>query len=195
MTLDLLTLSHYQREHLPLIRSTLADVYAEVYSGDAADAFHSVRRFEDRLSSHASGSSWAYVVGDIEGEPVGFATDGSTASGSGARSSTRSIPPYGPMAKKALSASARSWSVVRGEGRASPEESTTSSWADAPNDAHPCWWTASTPKYGHSTRAGATGRPARCSPSMTHPGTTPWFSICTEPCPARRGSDGLPLAG
>lgn len=73
MTLDLLTLSHYQREHLPLIHSTLVDVYAEVYSGDAADAFHSVRRFEERLSGHAAGSSWACVVGDIEGEPVGFA--------------------------------------------------------------------------------------------------------------------------
>ncbi|UIX33460.1 GNAT family N-acetyltransferase [Streptomyces sp. GQFP] len=73
MTLDVLTLSHYQREHLQLIRSMLVDVYAEVYSRDAADPFHSVQRFEERLSGHAAGSSWACVAGNIDGEPVGYA--------------------------------------------------------------------------------------------------------------------------
>lgn len=74
MTADVLTLSHYTREHLPQIRSTIVDVYAEVYDKDAAeDPFHSVERFEDRLSGHASGPSWACVVGEISGEMVGFA--------------------------------------------------------------------------------------------------------------------------
>lgn len=73
MTADVLTLSHYRREHLPLIRPTLVAVYAEVYDQNADDPFHSVERFEERLSGHASGASWACVVGEIDGKPVGFA--------------------------------------------------------------------------------------------------------------------------
>lgn len=73
MTADVLTLSYYRREHLPLIRSMLVDVYAEVYDQTADDPFHSVERFEQRLSGHASGPSWACVAGDVDGEPVGYA--------------------------------------------------------------------------------------------------------------------------
>ncbi|MFD7899637.1 GNAT family N-acetyltransferase [Streptomyces sp. NPDC059743] len=73
MTVDVLTLSHYTREHLPSIRSTLVDVYAEVYDQSGEDPFHSVARFEERLSGHASGPSWACVIGEIDGQPVGFA--------------------------------------------------------------------------------------------------------------------------
>jgi len=74
MTVDVLTLSYYRREHLPQIRSMLVDVYAEVYAREAAqDPFFSVERFEERLSGHASGSSWACVAGEIDGQPVGYA--------------------------------------------------------------------------------------------------------------------------
>lgn len=73
MTIEVLTLSHYTREHLPKIRSTLVDVYAEVYDQGAEDPFHSVERFEERLSGHTSGPSWACVTGEIDGQPVGFA--------------------------------------------------------------------------------------------------------------------------
>ncbi|MGW0819895.1 hypothetical protein [Streptomyces sp. NPDC002845] len=74
MTAEVLTLSYYRREHLPQIRSLLVDVYAEVYAKNAAhDPFHSVERFEERLSGHASGPSWACVIGEIDGETVGYA--------------------------------------------------------------------------------------------------------------------------
>jgi GNAT superfamily N-acetyltransferase len=74
MTAEVLTLSYYRREHLPQIRPVLVDVYGEVYGHNAAqDPFHSVERFEERLSGHASGSSWACVIGDINGETVGYA--------------------------------------------------------------------------------------------------------------------------
>lgn len=42
-------------------------------SSQPSDTLHSEQRFDERLASHASGSSWACVVGDIEGAPVGFA--------------------------------------------------------------------------------------------------------------------------
>ncbi|KPI08945.1 hypothetical protein OK074_3469 [Actinobacteria bacterium OK074] len=74
MTVDVLTLSYYKREHLPRIRRMLVDVYAEVYTREAVESpFFSVERFEERLSGHASGPSWACVAGEIGGQPVGYA--------------------------------------------------------------------------------------------------------------------------
>lgn len=74
MTADVLTLSYYMREHMPQIHSALMDVYAEVYAKEAAeDPFFAVERFEQRLSGHASGPSWACVTGEIDGEMVGYA--------------------------------------------------------------------------------------------------------------------------
>jgi GNAT superfamily N-acetyltransferase len=74
MTASILTLSHYGPERLPEIRPTLVSVYAEVYEREAAaDPFLSVPRFEERLTGHASRPGWACVVGDVEGEVVGYA--------------------------------------------------------------------------------------------------------------------------
>ncbi|MEU0841850.1 GNAT family N-acetyltransferase [Streptomyces sp. NPDC005962] len=74
MKADVITLSTYQSAHLPEIRSTLLDVYAEVWAKEAAtDPFFSIERFDDRLSGHASGGDWTCVVGELGGEVVGYA--------------------------------------------------------------------------------------------------------------------------
>ncbi|MFF1416584.1 GNAT family N-acetyltransferase [Streptomyces sp. NPDC058280] len=71
---DVLTLSTYSGDHLPQIRHTLLDVYAEVYAREiAADPFFSVERFDERLTGHASGAGWTCVLGEVAGEPVGYA--------------------------------------------------------------------------------------------------------------------------
>ncbi|MGW6603341.1 N-acetyltransferase family protein [Streptomyces sp. NPDC055036] len=71
---DVLTLSTYRRDHLPQIRQTLLDVYAEVYAREITnDPFFSVERFDSRLTGHASGAGWMCVLGEVAGEPVGYA--------------------------------------------------------------------------------------------------------------------------
>ncbi|WP_239149397.1 GNAT family N-acetyltransferase [Streptomyces sp. SID12501] len=71
---DVLTLSTYQQDHLPRIRQTLLDVYAEVYAKEiAADPFFSVERFDERLTGHASAPGWTCVLGEVNGDPVGYA--------------------------------------------------------------------------------------------------------------------------
>jgi hypothetical protein len=49
--MDVLTLSTCTDAHLPQIRQTLLDIYAEVYAAEiAADPFFSVERFDERLT-------------------------------------------------------------------------------------------------------------------------------------------------
>jgi GNAT superfamily N-acetyltransferase len=72
--MDVLTLSTYTASHLPAIRQTLLDVYAEVYEAEIkADPFFSVERFDERLTRQASASGWMCVLGDVEGKPAGYA--------------------------------------------------------------------------------------------------------------------------
>lgn len=73
MTGEVLTLSYYVRAHFQRIRGSLLDAYSKVYVQKSADPFHSVTRFEERLEGHASRPSWACVLGEIDGQPVGFA--------------------------------------------------------------------------------------------------------------------------
>ncbi|KNE83335.1 GNAT family N-acetyltransferase [Streptomyces xinghaiensis] len=70
----LLTLSTYTRDHLEQIRPTLLDVYAVVYTEEiASDPFFSMESFEKRLAGHTSWPGWTCVVGEVDGEPVGYA--------------------------------------------------------------------------------------------------------------------------
>lgn len=74
MTAGDLTLMHYQRDRLDEIRSTLIEVYAEIYDKEiAADPFFSVERFEERLKGHTAAPNWEAVVGNVNGEVVGYA--------------------------------------------------------------------------------------------------------------------------
>ncbi len=69
-----LTLTHYTFSQLDEIWPTLIDVYAEVYAKEiAADPFFSVERFEDRLKNHTAAPNWEAVVGEVDGEIVGYA--------------------------------------------------------------------------------------------------------------------------
>jgi GNAT superfamily N-acetyltransferase len=69
-----LTLTRYKTDRLDDIRSTLIDVYAEVYAREIAeDPFYSVERFEDRLKGHVAAPNWEAVVGEVDGEVVGYA--------------------------------------------------------------------------------------------------------------------------
>lgn len=73
MSVDLMTTSYYTSEHLTGIRSTLLDVYADVYSADIeSNPFFSMERFEERLDMHVSAGGWGCVVAEIEGAPAGF---------------------------------------------------------------------------------------------------------------------------
>jgi hypothetical protein len=50
------------------------DVYAEVYAKEiTTDPFFSLERFAERLNGHSSRSGWACVVGEVEGDVVGYA--------------------------------------------------------------------------------------------------------------------------
>lgn len=69
-----LTVTYYTTRDLPAIEETLISVYAEVYQVEAAaDPFFSVERYTERLHSHASAPRWGCALGDVEGEPVGYA--------------------------------------------------------------------------------------------------------------------------
>jgi GNAT superfamily N-acetyltransferase len=71
---DVLTLTTYTGEHLPRIRQTLLDVYAEIYAAEIkSDPFFSVERFDTRLSRQTSAPGWMCVLGDVGGDPVGYA--------------------------------------------------------------------------------------------------------------------------
>ena len=69
-----LALTHYQRGRLEEIWPTLIDVYAEVYAKEITeDPFFSIERFEDRLQGHTSAPHWEAVVGEADGQVVGYA--------------------------------------------------------------------------------------------------------------------------
>lgn len=68
-----LTVSRYLPAHLEDIRATLLDVYAEVYAAEAAsNPYFSLARFARRLEGHTAAPGWECVVGDVDGEPVGY---------------------------------------------------------------------------------------------------------------------------
>lgn len=69
-----LTVTYYTSGELPEIEAQLLAVYAEVYQQEAeTDPFFSVDRFTERLHSHASAPRWGCALGDINGQPVGYA--------------------------------------------------------------------------------------------------------------------------
>ena len=73
MTVDLLTTSYYTGERLTEIRSTILDVYADVYADDiAGDPFFSMDRFEERLESHVAAGGWGCVIASVDQEAAGF---------------------------------------------------------------------------------------------------------------------------
>ncbi|AZK96204.1 MULTISPECIES: GNAT family N-acetyltransferase [Streptomyces] len=61
-------------EGLPTVRQTVLDIHAEVRHQDfgLTGDFHTVARFDERLSAYASRPGWAAVLGYDAGEPVGF---------------------------------------------------------------------------------------------------------------------------
>ncbi|WP_326596565.1 GNAT family N-acetyltransferase [Streptomyces sp. NBC_01803] len=74
MPAEILTLSTYLPNHLPDIKQTLLDVYAEVWAQEAAeDPFFSLPRFEERLLGHATEGEWRCVIGEIGQQVVGYA--------------------------------------------------------------------------------------------------------------------------
>ncbi|MCL7381277.1 GNAT family N-acetyltransferase [Streptomyces sp. 35G-GA-8] len=68
------TLRHYGPNELDDgVRTTLAEVYAEVYADRLSDPFFSVERFQERLDGHVSRPGWEVVVGYDGGEAIGYA--------------------------------------------------------------------------------------------------------------------------
>ncbi|MFE1957240.1 GNAT family N-acetyltransferase [Streptomyces sp. NPDC059479] len=73
MPVDLLTISYYTRGRFPQIRSTILDVYADVYADDIrSDPFFSMERFEERLEGHTSAAGWGCAVAEVGDEVAGF---------------------------------------------------------------------------------------------------------------------------
>ncbi|MEU9334008.1 GNAT family N-acetyltransferase [Streptomyces sp. NPDC048290] len=73
MTVDLLTTSYYTSPRLAEIRSTILDVYSDVYADEiATNPFFSLERFEERLDGHVGAGGWGCVVAEVGAEVVGF---------------------------------------------------------------------------------------------------------------------------
>lgn len=71
---SVLTTTYYTHGQADQVRQQLIDVFAEVYETKAtADPFFSIPRFTDRLTGHTAQPGWACVVGEIDGEIVGYA--------------------------------------------------------------------------------------------------------------------------
>ena len=69
-----LTVTHYERAHFASIRGALLDTYAEVYAEEITERpFFSMEQFEHRLEGHAAVPGWGCVIGDVDGETVGYA--------------------------------------------------------------------------------------------------------------------------
>lgn len=69
-----LAVSYHERDHLDQIRQTLLDVYAEIYAREIrTDPFFSLERFEERLHGHSSVTGWGCVLGEVDGQVVGYA--------------------------------------------------------------------------------------------------------------------------
>ncbi|MFE0422324.1 N-acetyltransferase [Streptomyces sp. NPDC058953] len=71
MTIDF---RHIDAEGLAAVRQTILDIHAEVRHQDfgMTGEFHTVARFDERLSAYASRPGWAAVLGYDGGEPVGL---------------------------------------------------------------------------------------------------------------------------
>ncbi|GLF99126.1 GNAT family N-acetyltransferase [Streptomyces yaizuensis] len=69
-----LELRHVTPDGLPDVRAAILEIHAEVRHRDfgMTREFHSVERFDERLSAYASRPGWAAVLGYEEGRPVGF---------------------------------------------------------------------------------------------------------------------------
>jgi GNAT superfamily N-acetyltransferase len=66
---------HFVAGDLPQIRQSILDIHVEVRHGDfglGVSPFHSVERFDERLSAYASRPGWTAVLGYEDGQPVGF---------------------------------------------------------------------------------------------------------------------------
>lgn len=71
----MIDLTHYSAETLPEVRQTILDIHAEVRHRDfgLTGPFHTVDRFDERLTAYASRPGWSAVVGHEGDVPVGFA--------------------------------------------------------------------------------------------------------------------------
>jgi GNAT superfamily N-acetyltransferase len=69
-----LTVTYYTAADFVALEQRLVEVYTEVYQRETeTDPFFSAERFTDRLHKHAAAPRWGCALGDIEGEPVGYA--------------------------------------------------------------------------------------------------------------------------
>ncbi|MGW1174818.1 GNAT family N-acetyltransferase [Kitasatospora sp. NPDC002543] len=69
-----LTVAYYTNDDFARVEQRLIDVYAEVYAAEAAtDPFFTVDRFTQRLRAHAAGPRWGCALGEVDGQPVGYA--------------------------------------------------------------------------------------------------------------------------
>jgi ribosomal protein S18 acetylase RimI-like enzyme len=71
---SVLTISRYQHQHAAEVRSTLLDVYAEVYAEEiATQPFFSLDAFSARLDRHTANPGWACTIGRVGTEVAGYA--------------------------------------------------------------------------------------------------------------------------
>lgn len=71
---SVLTTTYYSSQQAGEVRQRLVDVYAEVYEAKAAtESFFTVPRFVARLDGHMAHPGWGCVIGEINGECVGYA--------------------------------------------------------------------------------------------------------------------------
>jgi GNAT superfamily N-acetyltransferase len=69
-----LTVRHYTTDQVPEVRSTLLEVYAEVYADDiASDPFAGLDRFAGGLDGWSSRPGWSCAVGYDDDQVVGYA--------------------------------------------------------------------------------------------------------------------------
>ncbi|MEV6631905.1 GNAT family N-acetyltransferase [Actinoplanes sp. NPDC051470] len=78
-----LSLTHYGPAQLDSERKTLLDVYEDVYADRLNDPFFSTDRYWQRLEGYASRDGFAFVVGTIDTEPIGYALGYTLPAGSG----------------------------------------------------------------------------------------------------------------
>ncbi len=71
--MDGLRLERRDAADLGDIRAQLLDVYAEIYADRLGEEFHSVARFDERLSWNTEVPGFAAVVGYLDEVPVGYA--------------------------------------------------------------------------------------------------------------------------
>jgi GNAT superfamily N-acetyltransferase len=78
-----LTLTSYTAADLKPLRQVLVDVYEDVYRDQLRDPFFSTPRYWERLEGYATRQGFSITIGELEGQPVGYALGYTLPSGSG----------------------------------------------------------------------------------------------------------------